>query len=179
MGITVIIFILGSAYLCYTISLEENFFASTPQLLGTVIIIVILLIIAFKIPRPTKVPVVGFIPNLWITGGFSLTISSLFMLSDALPGWTKVGVGLLLVIIFFITIFGWSGRIGWSTMHRLAVIGGGILTYAWLGLFMEPESGPKAGSDYVGSVFLAFSVIILLAFASGKLRKFEMMSQKE
>lgn len=45
---------------------------------------------------------------------------------------------------------------------------------AWLGVFMEPESGHKDVFDYIGSVLFAFGSIVLLAIAAGKLRKSEM-----
>lgn len=56
-------------------------------------------------------------------------------------------------------------------MHHLALVGGGIPTYAWLGIVMEPESGSKAVIDYIGSVIFAFNAIIMLAIASKNLRK--------
>jgi hypothetical protein len=81
---------------------------------------------------------------------------------------TRRAVCLLLILVFFTTISIWSRRLGWSAMHRLAIAGGGIFTYAWLGILMEPDSGPKAGFDYVGSVFLSLAAIALLAFAARK-----------
>lgn len=179
LGMIAMIFILGSIYLCYTIYLDENFFASAPQLWGTAIAVIMLLIIAFTIQRPIGAPVADSTPDPWILGIFSLTAGSLFMLADTLPGWVKVGAGLLIAIVFFTAVFVWSRRIGWSAIHRLALIGGGILTYGWLGLFMEPESGPKTVFDYMGSIILASGAIALLAIAAGKLQKFKIIPLKE
>lgn len=173
---TGVIFIFGSAYLCYTIYLEENFFASPPQLIGTAVAVILLVIIAFTIRRSHKPPTAGFVPSPWIVAGFSLVMSSLFMLADTLPGWTKVAAGILTVVIFFAAVFHWARRIGWSAMHRLALAGGGILTYAWLGLLMEPESGSKVIFDYIGSTILAAFAIVLLRRAAGKVRKFAITS---
>jgi hypothetical protein len=172
--ITAAIFVLGSAYLCYTIYLEENFFASAPQLIGTVIVVAVLITIAFGVWGPVKGREAGFSPSPWIAGAFSLAASSLFMLTEMLPGWTKVGVCVLLIIGFFTMVSLWSSRGGWSAMHRLASVGGGILTYAWLGMFMEPESGPKTVFDYIGSAIFTFGAIFLLAIAVRNLRKSEM-----
>jgi hypothetical protein len=171
--ITAVIFVLGSTYLCYTIYVEESFFASAPQLISTVIAVVLLVIVAFKVWRTSEARRDGFIPNPWMAGCFSLVASSLFMLTEMLPGWTKVGVCLLLIIGFFTMILVWSSHIDWSAMHRLAIVGGGILTYAWLGMVMEPESGPKAVFDYIGSAIFAFGAIFLLVIAIRKLRKSE------
>ncbi len=178
-GLTLIIFILGSAYLCYTIYLEENFFASTIQLIGTVAVIVVLVMIAFTIKYPTNIRASGFTPTPWIAGGFSLVLSSLYMLTEMLPGWVKVIACLLLIMVFVAVVSLWSRRIGWSAMHRLALAAGGILTYAWLGVFMEPESGTKTLLDTIGSMIFAFAAISLVAFAAVKLQKLQRNPQNE
>jgi hypothetical protein len=177
LGLVLIIFILGSSYLCYTIYLEENFFASAIQLTGTITIIVVLVTIAFAVKSPTGIQSPGFTPSLWTTGTFSLLLSSFYMLTEMLPGWFRVAACLVLIIIFVIVIWRWSGRIGWSAMHRLALVAGAILTYAWLGIFMEPESGPKRLPETVGSLIFACAAISLAAFAAIKLQKFRRNTQ--
>jgi hypothetical protein len=108
----VIIFILGSAYLCYTISIEENFFASVSQLIGTAAAVVVLAIVAFSNWHLMKALPAGSPPKPWLAGVFSLTTSSLFMLTEILSGWTKVSACLLLLLIFFTTTFFWSNSKG-------------------------------------------------------------------
>jgi hypothetical protein len=176
LGIAVAVFILGSIYLGYVISIEENFFASSLQLMGTAAVVIMLVGIAFTAWRPVRVPAAGVVPNPWLAGGFSFVASSLFMLTESLPGWIKVGACLLLIIVFFTMISLWSCRSGWFALHRLALAGGGVLTYAWLGILMEPDSGPKTVFDEVGSILLALGAIVLLAFAARKLQKFEITS---
>jgi len=132
-----------------------------------------LVVAAFRIGHRTRDKVAGFVPNPWIAGVFSLAVSNLYMLTEMLPGWVRVGVCLLLAIGFFTIVSLWSHRIGWSEMHRLAIAGGGILTFAWLGIGMEPESGPKTAIDHIGSAFLVCGAIVLLAIAVRNLRKFE------
>lgn len=179
MILTAILFLLGSVYLCYTISMEENFFASPAQLSGTAAIVIALVVLAFTIRHAPGVRDAAFSPSLWLAGGFSLVLSSLFMLTESLPGWTKVAACLFLILVFFTGVFLWSQRSDWSALHRLASAGGGMLTYAWLGVVMEPESGPKSVFDSAGSVFLALGAVALFIIAIGKLQNFQqIVSQK-
>jgi hypothetical protein len=175
--ITTAVFLLGSAYLCYTIYLEERFFASAAQLTGTVIVIILLVKFAFSIDGPRKTMPSGFAPNPWIVGGFSLTCASLYMLTEMLSGWTRVAACLVLLTLFFSVIRLWSQFPGWSEMHRLALAGGGILTYAWLGLWMEPESGPKTMFDQIGSLVFVMAAIALVVLAALKLRRSQFIMQ--
>ena len=175
--ITSVIFIGGSSYLCYIIYLEENFFASVPQLIGTTLAIILLVTAAFKVRSSTRSQIASVAPKPWIVGTVSFIASSFFMLTDMLPGWSKVGSCLLLVFLFFRMASNWACREGWSEIHHLSIVGGGILTYAWLGIFMGPESGPKEVIDYIGSAIFVCGAIGLLAAAVRKLlRKSELNS---
>jgi hypothetical protein len=153
--------------------LEENFFASPGQLIGSVAAIVILVRIAFTIRYQTNTRAIGFSPAPWIAGSFGLLISSLYMLTEMLPGWLRVAACLLLIVVFVAVIHRWSQRIGWTAMHRLSMAAGGVLTYAWLGVLMEPESGSKTMLDMLGSMIFAFAAISLIALAAVKLQKLQ------
>jgi hypothetical protein len=93
-------------------------------------------------------------PDLRLSRGSRAFFRWCVQLSISLPGWTKVGACLLLLLGFFSVVWRWSHRTGWSAMHRLAPAGGGLFTYAWLGIAMEPESGPKMMIDYIGQYCL-------------------------
>jgi hypothetical protein len=72
----------------------------------------------------------------------------------------------------------WFNQSSWSALHTLALAGGGILTYAWLGAFMEPESGAKTIIDHIGTIFFIGSAMWLLITAAKKLRTSTMDSQR-
>jgi hypothetical protein len=177
MGIIVTLFILGSAYLCYAIYLEEDFFASAAQLTATMVLILLLVKTAFTIDPLGRNTASGFIPTPLFVGGFSWICSSLYMLTEMLPGWTRVLACLLLLALFSGFTWFWSKHTGWSEMHHLALVGGGILTYAWLGLLMVPESGTRTLFDQAGSVIFVLAAITLFVSAAVKLRKFQTTTQ--
>lgn len=177
--VTASVVIFGSGWLCYTVYLKENFFASVPQLTGTVVAIILLVAAAFTTGHRTGEKVAGPVPNPWIVGLFSLGASSLFMSIYMSNGWITVAACLLLVIVFFTLIYIWSHRNSWREMHRMAIVGGGILTYAWLGIFMEPETGPKALFDYIGSFIIACGAILLFIAAIGRLKKSEKLQSPD
>lgn len=152
LAMTVLIFAFGALWLTHVIYLESGFLASYAQLIGTGIVIVAI-ISATLMRKPRAVLLVpGFVPNPWILGGVAFAVSSLYMLTEYLPGWTKVGACLLISSLFFTLVFRWSHRSTWSKLHTLALAGGGLLTYAWLGAVMEPETGPKATIDHIGTI---------------------------
>ncbi len=159
-GVVSAVFILGSAFLCYDVSVEKQFFASIPQLVGTIIIIVLLVIISIRFGNKTLAPTKGDVPKPLLLGLFSFITSSLFMLADTTYGWASVWACLLLLTGFFLVVYYWSQRHGWGRRHQLALAGGGILTYSWLGLFS-------------GSIIFGSGAIILFVLAYRRIKKYE------
>jgi hypothetical protein len=173
------IFVLGSVWLWHTIYLESGFIATAPQLIGTAVVIAALIIVAFTLKGHSRAPAQGFAPNPWIAGGVALAASSLYMLTELLPGWTRVGACILIAAVSCTLVYKWSRRSNWSAFHTLALAGGGILTYAWLGAFMEPETGPKTMIDHIGTLILIGGALWLFITAAKNLRTSQMASQPE
>jgi hypothetical protein len=178
LAVVAAIFVLGSVWLWYTIYLETGFFASAPHLIGTAVVITALIIAAFAFKHRAIAPAQGFVPNPWIAGGVTFAASSLYMLTEFLPGWTRVGACILIAAVCFTLVFRWSHRRNWSALHTLALAGGGILTYAWLGAFMEPETGPKTIIDHIGTLFFIGGAMWLFITGAKKLRISKMDSHR-
>jgi hypothetical protein len=175
--VVAVIFILGSIWLWNTIYLESGFLASPLQLVGTAVIIVALIVAAFTFKHPAMTAAQGFVPNPWVAGGFAFTASSLYMFTEFLPGWTRVGACILIAAVSLTLVLRWSHRRNWSALHTLALAGGGILTYAWLGALMEPETGPKTIIDHIGTMLFIGGAMWLFITAAKKLRTSPMDSQ--
>jgi hypothetical protein len=141
----------------------DRFIAPWPRLAAVVLVVVALVVAAFRVPR-TVSPRPGVAPGPWTVFGVALAGGVLFMgVAKVLPTWPGVvamlvafgGVGAALV--------GWSRRSGWDGRHRLAAAAGGLLTYAWHSFLMEPVRG---GGDVITpvshAVFALAAVALLL-----------------
>jgi hypothetical protein len=168
LAVVTAIFVLGSLWLWYTISLETGFAASAPQLIVTSVAVAALVVAAFTIkPRLAK-PERGLVPSPWAAGGFAFAASSLYMLTEYLPGWARVGACVLIAAVCLALVPRWSRRGGWSGLHSLALAGGATLTYAWLGAVMEPETGPKAIIDHIGTLLFIGGAVELFIVGAKK-----------
>jgi hypothetical protein len=156
MAVTASIFAGGSAWLGWETYRETGFLASAAQLTGASLVVAGLVVAAFLVPRRPGAAASGRpAPRVWIAGLSAFVMSSLFMLTETLPGWLEVAAAVLLVVVFAVAVLRWSGRPGFGERHRLGLVAGGVLTYAWLGLTMEPETGSRSMSDQVGGVLIA------------------------
>lgn len=164
------IFVLGSIWLGFVIYQEYLFLASTPQFIVTGAVIVVLIMAAVAIKQRARTPAKKVAPNPWVAGGVAFAASTLYFQSDTLPGWWSFGAAVLVIAAFFALLVRWSRRRGWSETHKLALAGGGILTYGWVGAFMTPETGPKALIDHIGTGLFIAGAIALLVLALGNQR---------
>ncbi len=165
-----VVFAFGSVYFGYGAYADSGFFASVPQLLGSAVIVALLVFTAFTMDDPPTISVIDIGPNPWLIGGIAFAASSLFMLTDMLPGWLAVVGCLLLVAVFFIVASPWPHHSTWGPVHRLALAGGGTSTYAWLGLVMDPETGPRSALDRVGSIVIVLVAVGVFLFALWRVR---------
>jgi hypothetical protein len=165
-AVTVVVFLAGSAWLGWVVYSETQFFAKHVQLLVTLKLVVLLVAAAFVVPRRlASTPIDRPAPRPWLVGAFAFVSSSLFMLTESLPGWAEVAAALAIVAVFAVVVTKWSRRTGFGVRHHVALVAGGVFTYAWLGLVMVPESGPKSLLDHAGSVAIAAFAIALVLLA--------------
>lgn len=167
LGLTVtgLVFLAGSAFLAYTEYAEQRFLASAPQLIGTAVVILAMISVAFAIGRRPRDPIGGTAPNPWIVGSVSLVASSLLMFGVDAPGWIGVGIALGFFAASTVLVLRWSRQRGWDEAHRLALAAGALLTYAWIGFPMTPLDEGPGTVDLIGNVFFAAGALVLIAAA--------------
>jgi hypothetical protein len=170
-GVTIGIFVLGTAVVIWGSYEEEKFFAAPGQLIGAAVAIVAVVVLAFRYRPLSRLG--GSAPRPWIAGVVAFAAGGGFMLTADLPDWWSV-VAAVLVLAVTITLAGrWSRQAGWGRGHRLALAVGALLTYAWVGFGMRPESGPKTPGDYVLNAALAAGAVVLVVLAARRLRAFQ------
>jgi hypothetical protein len=164
------LFVLGAVLNFSTTRAQEHFLASTPQLVGTSVLILAVIVAAFAFGRRSRSHVDRVAPNPWSVGSASLVASSLFTLGLYLPSWLTVGTWLALFAGVAVLIARWSRRARWGASHQLALAGGALLTYAWQGFPHTPIMGSGGAADLIGNAVFALGAIVLLVMAVRALR---------
>ena len=107
----------------------------------------------------------------WIVGVVTFVFSSLYMTTADLTGPARLASSLVLAVLVLLLLAGWSRDQGWKQAHSLAAVTGALATYAWLGLVMEPEGGPRSAIDLVGSFAFIAVAAWLVWLARRNLKK--------
>ena len=172
-GLTVVAtaFVAGSVWLGHTVAVESGFLATPAQLAIAAAAVVALVAAAFVLVSPHRTPTETRPPRPAVVVAVAAVGSSLYMLTEELPSWWRVVACLVLAAAFFWLLGRWSASAQWSVDHTLAAATGGLLTYAWLGAVMEPETGPRSVADHIGTGVLIVAVAGLLLLARKRLTK--------
>jgi hypothetical protein len=146
----------------------EGFIASIAQHLGSLTIVLLLIGAALWRSRPNIGPVWRTPAPIW----FGLVCFLVFSLYILLPE-TWIGVALKLGCIAAAL---WTGSLlgrhpGWTAFHDLAVVAGGLLTYAWLGFVLSAILDPGDQVRFVGNAAFAIMAVLLILVALWQARR--------
>jgi hypothetical protein len=166
LAVAAILFALGAVVSFAGTYLAFQFVAPLPGLVATVFAIVVAIAAAFTVRGCPSGRVVGRAPSAWLVGAASLVTASLFMVVGQyrrdLGGWPVVALYLAMLVLAIWLICRWSRQEGWSVLHRVALAGGALLTYAWHAFPEEPILGSRGMIDLVGNTVFALGAVGLL-----------------
>ncbi|OSX94464.1 hypothetical protein [Bacillus nitratireducens] len=171
--ITCMLFVAGMIFTFYGSYAQEHFLATPVQFISTLIAILVVIIIAFRIGHIPRTFVKGDAPNPWVIGVVSLISSSLFMIIRDYNAWGAIVFWLLLFAMMTILFLNWSRRKSWGNKHELALAGGALLTYAWHSFIEDPVIGATGTVDLIGNVIFSLGAIIILFLAIKNLMRFK------
>lgn len=167
--ITLILFLFGSWIIFADHQRTEQFMASPSQLIGTTTIVLASIFLAFLLPKDIRPKSKRAAPTPWLVGGAAFFATSLFMIRP--ENWWGVLWGFGIIIGMTLLMKQWSHRQAWGAIHRLALAGGALLTYAWIGFVAVPLVGDQGMMKWVGNIVLTLGAIGLLVIAVRTVQK--------
>ncbi|MFG1963290.1 hypothetical protein [Nonomuraea sp. NPDC049028] len=168
--VTAVLAVLGAALMTVFSYMNGHFLASVPQLVSIVVIVVALVVLAFRLPRRTSADqAAGKAPAPWLVLVVTLVAGVLFEAPNLLLG-DQVGLGITLLAgvevgMTALALF-WSARRGWDGRHRMALAGGALLTYVWHAFFSGPVVPATPLINLVSHIVFGLGALVLLAFAA-------------
>jgi hypothetical protein len=206
LAVTAIVFLAGAAANTALGFRTDHFLASPAQLATSAAAVILLVVVAFRLPRPPNADAASLgwvpqvprlrgpgsqqitqvgasrarsVPNPWLFGFIALAAGSAILLVPKTWGWWAAAIilGLEFGVAALVLVF--SRRNGWTSVHKLALASGAALAYAWHA-FIEPPVLGGAGIDVrIGNAIFALGALLLIAFAARRLRREQGVSTPE
>jgi len=186
LAVTAVLFAIGCAISAFIALWTDSFVASPAQFLTSAVIVVLLIAIAFRLPRAADTAGAGGLnrhldadtavgtaaPNAWIVGACSFAAASAFLLVPPRWEWTAVAAYVALYGVAIAAGLHWSRATGWGSRHRLAAAAGAALAYAWHA-FPQPAFGGDPRIDLIGNAIFAAMAVALIAAAARRVLRAE------
>lgn len=151
-----------------------HYIAPAPQLIAVFVVVVLLVVAAFRMPRRTEPqPVAGrTTPAPWLVFAAVLLDGGLFMSAEigALPDWAGVTILVVALALAAGGITWWSRSPGWGAGHRWAALSAGLLTYAWHAFLSRPFVGGEGLLSPISHIFFALVTVVLLYAGARRIR---------
>lgn len=173
---TACIFVGASAALTIYQAQEFHFVASALQLGITAVVILACIIAAFLVRPQKRKPRQKDAPTSRIVMLTSFVLTSVYWLeSTFLPDneavqWAGVAWWFVLVVASLYMYYRWSHCRNWNDSHRLAVAGGALLTYVWVGFEHGRYLEVSKTAVLTGNIIFGIAAITLLYLAMRRRR---------
>lgn len=170
LAVVAIIYVAGSFLIFRFIHQESGFLGillPPAKLIGAAVVALALIVAAFAIPR-RRAKLDRPAPRPWLVGVLSFAVFSAYVMRP--DSWAGVAIGLAVLAVVAGTVARWSRREGWNARHRLALAGGALLTYAWLGFLLNDLYGREPSTYIPGQAALTAGAILLLVAAGAVVR---------
>jgi hypothetical protein len=176
LAIAAILFALGAAASTAFALRSDPYVAPMPQLAGAGIVLLVLILIAFRLPVRRAATAAGGVPSPWLVAAVALAAGSAFLVVPNSWGWGAVAVYVVLDVAVIGAVHVWSRRTAWDGRHRLALAAGAALAYAWHAFPQHPAVGGSGTADLVGNAIFAAAALVLIALAARRQVRFAAQS---
>ncbi len=163
------LFVAASVFLAAAQAGSEHFMASPAQFAGSAAVIVALIAAGLLLGRRPARTADTDAPRPWPVAAASFAVSGLYWnremllpVSDRIVAvaWCVLAAALTVVCVR------WSRRSGWGPAHRLALAGGALLTYVWVGFTHARDMGVPTTTGLLGNAIFGTAAVLLLAAAA-------------
>jgi hypothetical protein len=162
LAVTALAYLWGLAIVFRELHDSEGFLATPAQLTGAAVVAALLVTAAFLTRRPApRRTGGGWMPRPWLVAVMGFVASSAFVARP--ESWAGFWAGLAMLPVAALGVAALARRPRWTDRHRLGLIGGVLLTYAWLGFALTALMEPDDQVRWWGNgVFAALAVALLV-----------------
>jgi hypothetical protein len=168
LAVVAVVFVLATSLLSAMQIAQSKFVATPAELAWCGAAIAGLVVLGFLAGRRSAPRRDVIAPRPWLVGAASFAVTSLYWLRDGLPAprWVLVVAACALFAVSAVQLARWSRSRGWDSAHRLALAGGALLTYTWLGFVNGRGLDVPPATALTGSAVFGTGAIVLLIIAA-------------
>jgi hypothetical protein len=163
-SVVAVLFLLGCVLGTAITLKQDRWIAPTSQFLFAALVILLLILVAFRLKPAEPGSDPGFVPSPWFTGTLTFILGFLVLILPPILNWGAVAAMLAIDLIFLASIRVLSRRTAWTPLHILSLAAGGAVAYGTHAFLQPPVAG---GANLVvarigNAIFLAAAIEVIL-----------------
>ncbi|WP_211191631.1 hypothetical protein [Actinoplanes sp. TBRC 11911] len=168
------LFVVGwVVFFAISYQMSDGFLASPAQLISAASITMILVVVAFALPRRSNQAALGDVPRPWVVFLAAAIAGALFIGMTFLPHYSGLFAGPVAVAVLAVLVSRWAKRMSWGHWHRYALAVAGLFTYAWHAFMMNGVTISERIVEMVSHVVFAVAAAVLAWRAYRRVRAYQ------
>jgi hypothetical protein len=157
LGALAVLWAAGSAFILVDQLSSTSARLSRPELGGTVVAVLLLVVVAVTRRRPRVHP--GPVPSPWVVGAVTAV---LLTVRNVVPtDWPSTAAAALAIVVWLVVLARWSARSGWDGRHLVAALVGDLLSIGGPAFLATPLGDVPLATKLASNVLLLALVLVL------------------
>lgn len=168
--VTTILFAAGVVGTTLMTIRQDPFIASRAQFASATAFILVLIVIAFLLPKRAQSGQAGSIPHPIIAGILALIAGSAVLVIPQARGWGAASLIFAIDVAMLFVVLYWGRRAQWTLMHKLALAAGAAMVYGWHSFIEKPVLNANIVAVRAGNVLFTLGAVVLILFGVRRIK---------
>jgi hypothetical protein len=161
-SVVFVLFLIGCFMGVFITLKQDRWVAPASQFVAAGLVILLLIVLAFRLrPAPPSAQT-GVVPSPWFTGSLAFVLGFCVLILPPTWNWGAVAAMLTIDLAFLASVSVLSRRAGWNPLHIFSLAAGGAVAYgvhAFIGHPVVP--GSILAARISNAVFLAAALVVI------------------
>ncbi len=170
-SIVALLFLIGCLLGTLITLKADRWIAPAWQFVAAALVVLVLIVIAFRLKPPEPGGAPGFVPSPWLLGILTFVLGFCVLIDPPTLNWGAVAIMLAIDVAFLASVRVLSRRAAWTPLHVLSLAAGGAVAYGAHAFLAQPVAGGSGLVARIGNaVFLAAALAVIAAGAARSAR---------
>lgn len=170
-SVVFVLFLLGCVIGTRITLKQDHFVAPAAEFVVASLVILVLIVLAFRLRHTPEHNQPGHVPSPWFTGILTFLLGLFVLVDPPTLNWGAVALMAAIDLAFLITVRVLSRRAAWTPLHVLSLAAGGACAYGTHAFLQPPVAGGAGLVTLIGKVVFLAAALALVALGARRIAR--------